>query len=909
MTRRRTSPARYLRNLWRNLIRRRETRDRIDDELQAHLTLLTDEKIAAGMAPSAARHAAHAEVGSVAPLHEHVREARAGATLEAIGRDVRHALRLMRRAPGFTFVALLTLALGIGANAAIFQLIDVVLLRALPVERPDQLVDIHLKSMDGARGSFFMPNRGITYPIWREVARHTDPFTAVFAWAPETHDLANGGEFRPARVLRLSSNALSTLGVLPEVGQLPDTSRSDGNCGVSGVVLSDGFWQSEYARDPAIVGRTITLSGKTFPITGVTPSSFSGLQVGSTFDVIVPLCAEAYLRPETTRFTSGTVWWLNVAGRLKSDWTADRASAYLQTISPPLFQMTLPPKYPSVSVPKYLAFTLQASAFASGLSPLRTAYTAPLFLLSGIAALVLLTACGNIANLLLAQATTREREMAVRLALGASRRQLIRQALVYSLLLAALGAAAGVLVARVLSQALVAMIGAGGRPVALDLALNWRLVGFTALVALITCLLFGIAPALRTAKANPTQAFGSARGTTTDWRQMRLRRGLVAAQVAFSLVLLVTALLFVGTFRNLLTDDVGFGRDRLLVASFSFGSLDLPVDSVPTFRADLLDRLRALPGVDRLAETDFVPLSGRQRTNQAWLAGDRTGPPLTARMATVGASYFGTVGTPLLRGREFDSRDGSGSTRVAIVNETFARQAAIAEPVGRTVHVEATPTQPESVYQIVGLVKDAKYSDIHDDVPPVLFIAASQEAQGPYTTAIIRTSLPTRAMVDAVRQTARTVNPRMTTTVRDYAAQLNESFTRERLMAFVSAFFGGLAALLAAIGLYGVMSHTATSRRREIGLRLALGATRREVVLMVVREGATLTVVGLVCGVAMALLAARSAGALLFGLSPSEPMVYAAAIGLLAAIALLATALPALRSARLDPAETLRDGG
>jgi predicted permease len=429
-----------------------------------------------------------------------------------------------------------------------------------------------------------------------------------------------------------------------------------------------------------------------------------------------------------------------------------------------------------------------------------------------------------------------------------------------------------------------------------------------------TCLLFGLAPALRSTTAAPGRAFTSTRGATAPRGHLRLRRTLVIAQVAFSLVLLVGAALFVATFRNLLTDDLGFPRDHLLVATFDFGALHLEPDHIDAFKTDWLERLRALPGAEHIGVTDFIPVAGSNRNNSVWMADAPSTSELNARFASVGVGYFETLGLPLVRGRAFTTADRADTALVAIVNETFVRQAASGiDPIGRQFRVEATPSQPASTYDIIGVVKDAKYSDIREPIPPVVFIASAQahvgpgrRIQPPSMTVLVRSSLPMASLMAAVREAARAQSPQMTISLTDYSQILNESFLRARLMALVSAFFGGLAALLAAIGLYGVMAYGVAQRQREIGLRLALGATRREVVRMVVREGAWMTTIGLIIGAALALIAARTAAALLFGLTPSDPAVYAAAIALLAGVTLAASALPAWRAARVDPARALR---
>jgi predicted permease len=909
-----TGPVRYLVHLVRNVVARGRVRADIDAEVDSHLALLIDEGIAAGLTPAEARRAARLTLGSVPALRDGIDDAHAGAWLAGLWRDVRHAARRLRRTPGFTAIALVTLALGIGATAAIFQLIDAVLLQSLSVDRPGELVDIKLTNMDGTRGSHFMADRGLTFPIWRELRHHAEPFDAIFAWASERHKLTRGGTAESARVLRLSGDAFRALRIRPEVGRLFADVDDPVDCGAGGIVLSDAFWRSAFAADPAVVGRTLALSGRTFAILGVTPASFTGLQVGQTFDVALPLCAESYLRPGATLRASGTAWWLNVAGRLTPAWSIARASAYLGSISPALFEATLPPNYPAVSVDWYMHATLESVSLANGISSLRTRYTPALLLLLAIAGLVLLIAAGNLANLLLAQASAREQDIAVRLALGASRGQRVRQALVYSFLLATLGAALGLALAFVLSRSLISLIRIDGAPVVLALGVDWRLLAFMSLVAIVTCLLFGLAPALRTTAADPRHAFTPTRGMTASRGHLRLRRALVVAQVACSLVLIVGAALFIATFRNLLTDDLGFPRDHLLVASVDFGDQHLDADRLDERKTAWLERLRALPGVEHAALTHYVPVSGSSRSNAVWMADAAGTPGVGASFASVGAGYFETIGLPVVRGREFMARDRGETTLVAVVNETFVRRAADgADPVGRQLRVEATPSEPETTYTIVGVVKDAKYSDIHEPVPPVVFLDADQTPSGPHPrvadptmTTLVRSSLPPERVMASVWNAARQHSPGMTVSLADYSRMLNESFLRARLMALVSAFFGGLAALLAAIGLYGVMAYAVAQRRREIGLRLALGAAGGDVLRMVLGEGAWLAGIGVVVGTALALAAARAARALLFGLTASDPAVYVLAALLLGTVTIAASALPAWRAARLDPARALR---
>lgn len=897
-----------VRRLVRNLVGRRSKVIQVDEELRAHADLLIDEQVSRGVGADEARRRVMADLGSLPALRESVRDVHAGAWVEQTWRDVTHAVRLLRRAPVFAAVALLSLALGIGANAAIFQMIDAVMLRTLPVERPDELVDLRLADRDGTRGSFNTWREALTYPIWQEVQRHSEPFDGLFAWGTEQYNMTAGGDVRYARVLRLTGDAFRVLGVGAEVGRVFTAEEDRPGCGATGVVISSGFWNREFGRDPDVTARSVTLAETTFPIIGVTPSSFTGLAVGETFDVAIPLCAESYLKPGNTRSLGGTIWWLSVSGRLKPGWTHDRANDYLRTASPALFQAALPAGYPAVSVPKFLAFTLRAEPFASGVSSLRDDYSTPLMLLLGIAGLVLLTACGNIANLLLAQATAREREVAVRLALGASRFRLVRQSLIYSLVLSCAGAALGLVVAEGLSRFLLSMLDASGDQVALALDLDWRVIAFATILAVVTTMLVGLAPALRMRHARPGQALAAAsRGNTAGHGHVRLRFALVVAQVALSLVLVVSALLFTRTLRNLSDHDAGFEKRGLVVANLGFGATRLDAEQIAGLRRDILSGLRGTSGLDRTAFGLFVPLFGGYRTNGVW-PDAHSESRTTVRMGWVGERYFETLGVPLLGGREFDARDHAGSVPVAIVNREFVRLVLKgANPVGQRVVVEATPTMPEMVHEIVGVVGDAVYRDLREEVPPAMFTSLAQiPPNSPGPLVLMRSTLPAPEVIAAARRTILAANPLISTSFFVYADEVADSMVRERLMATLSGFFGTVAALLAVTGLYGVISYTVVLRERELGLRLALGATRRHVIALVLKQGSLLLVAGLTIGGGLALAATRSASSLLYGITASEPVTYAVAAGLLALVMVVAAVVPAIRAARLDPAQTLR---
>jgi putative ABC transport system permease protein len=904
----------FLRTAWARIVgklRGGRLDRQLDEELETHLALLTDEYVSKGLSLGDARAAARRSFGGVTQAKERYRDRRGLPWVDIASRDLRYALRSLWRTPLFTIVAIVTLALGIGANTAFFQLLDAVRLRTLPVKAPDELVEIRIADMEGARGSFETWHPTLTNPIWELLRSNRQPFSGVFAWAAESLNLSSVGEARFVRTLWLSGEGFDVLGISPLRGRLFGASDDRRGCAAGpGVVISYAFWQRAYGGDPSVIGRPLAIAGKPFDVIGVTPARFFGLEVGRTFDIALPLCAEEYIREANSRLDAGTVWWLTVVGRLEPGWTSERASAYLSSASAAIFEASLPPKYPPVSVRRYLGFQLQAVSASSGVSELRESYSLALWMLLGIAGLVLLIACANIANLMLARATAREREVAVRLAIGASRRRVIGQFLTESLVLALMGAAAAVLVARGLSGFLVSSMGREGDPLFVDLPTDVRMLTFTALLAIATCVIFGVAPALQATRARPAEVLRSGgRGQTAGRNRFGLRRALVVSQIALSLVLLVTAILFSGTLRNLLTVDAGFESGGLIVTRVGFRRLQVPSERVLSLRQELVDRLRAIPGVDSATEVGAVPLTGSGRGNNVWVDGARQHEPQNSTISSIGPGYFDTVRTPIVAGRDFTERDDPGSPGVAIVNEAFARALFQGEnPVGRRIWIEATPSEPETSYEIVGVARDTKYWSLREPFPPVLYLCRLQDPRpAPAGNILLRSHIPPAILTGSIRRALAEINPSLSFAVQVLSAEIQASLLRERIMAMLSGFFGLLATLLAIVGLYGLISYTVTCRQNEIGIRTALGATRRDVVRMVLRETMGLLIVGLAIGGVLALVAARAAATLLFGLEPHDPATMALAVTILGIAAVAASYIPARRAAGVDPTVALRN--
>src|SRR5215469_3571574 len=882
-----------------------------EDEIRQHLQLLAERFVAKGMSSEEAMAAARRQFGNVTLLQQDRRELQTFLSVEAWWQEVRYALRTLRKNLGFTAVAVLTLALGIGANTAIFQLLDAVRLRAIPVKEPQQLVTVSTgPDTRGIRGHQTSGYPVLTNPIWEKFRDQQDLFSGVLAWGSNSFGLTPGGDVRLAQGLFVSGDFFHVLGVRPLMGRVFNASDDRRGCGLPGAVVSYAFWQRELGGDPSAIGHKLTLNYHPVEVIGVTPPGFFGLEVGSSYDVAVPICSQAVLWSEGTWLDQGTVWWLNIMGRLKSGSTPEKANAQLAVISPGIFQATLPSNYPGENVKDYLKFKLAVAPAGSGVSWLRNQYSESLSLLLGTAGLVLLIACANLANLMLARATTREHEFSVRFAIGASRGRLIRHSMTESLALALLGGALGLFLAGALSQVLVASLGTQGDAPFLDLKPDWRLLAFTFGLASLTCILFGLVPALRASRVSPAEAFKSAgRTVTASRKRFGFRQGLVVSQVALSLVLVVGALLFSGSLRNLLAVDAGFLQKGAVIADLDlFRRLNVPYAGRVAFKQDLLQKIRALPGVVSAAEVDMLPLSGSSSTNSVWLEGTNPASGLDSWFSWTSDGYFKAMGIPLLAGRDFSPQDTVNSPKVAIVNQTFVRKLGLGmNPIGKVFRRQATPSEPEESFEIVGLVADTKYSSLREEFGPIAFLTTFQESQpDPFAQLVIRSAAPIAETGSNVRSLVAQASPLITLGFQPYDTMVLEGLTRERLMAKVSGFFGLLAALIAAVGLYGVMSYLVAQRTNEFGIRVALGAQRGNVLSLVLGNAGLLLAPGLVLGAFLSVAAAQAARAMLFGLKPNDPGVLVAAMVGLGFIALWASFFPARRAMRVDPLVALR---
>jgi len=825
--------------------------------------------------------------------------------------DLRFGILMFLKNPAFTAVAILSLALGIGANTAIFQLLNAVRMKSLPIQNAEQLAQVRLREHDvdltrGNKGQ--MRYAPITNPLWEKVRDQQQAFSSIGAWGVANFNLAQGGEVRLARGIWVSGSFFNVLGIKPELGRLFNEGDDQRGCTAPGVVISHGFWQSEFGGAPDVVGRKLTLADRQLDVIGVTPASFFGLDVGRSFDVAVPICADQVFSGANHRLDSGTNWWLMPVGRLKPGWTIEQATAQLTSISTGLFQQTLPSNYPAVSVNDYLNSKLEVVSGATGYSLLRQNYERPLWLLLAIAGLVLLITCANLANLLLARASTREREMAVRQAVGASRLRILRQLLVENLLLAAIGTAIGALLAQPLTRVLIASIGTTNNVVFLDVAPDFRVLAFAAGVAVLTCLFFGLTPALKATRINPGAAMKAAgRGLTAGRERFSLRRGLVVFQVAVSLVLVASAFLFTRSLNKLVNLDAGFNQDNLLISSVGFNRLKIEEPQRVAFRTQLLETIRNTPGVDDVAEMDAYPLTGGIRGNNVWLEGRTAESQIGCSFNRVSADYFKTLRIPLVAGRNFAASDSMNAPQVAIISQTLARMLNEQNLVGRRFVVEATPGDPETFYEIIGIARDAKFEDLREEPLPLVYLASTQDKYPNLARRyLVRSNLPPTELTASIKQNLMQVNSGLDVNFQVFRTMVQESLLRERLMAKLSGLFGGLALLLASIGLYGLLSYAVASRTNEIGIRMALGARMRDVVMLILKESLVLVLIGVGVGVPVVLYVVRFAKSLLFDLSPTDPISLVSASLVLLFVAVFAGYLPARRATKVDPLVALR---
>ena len=875
----------------------------LDREIAAHLAERADDLVASGMSPEEAGYEARRRFGNATVQKELARDADGFAWLEALLADLRYAIRSLRKSPGFTAVAVLSLALGIGANSAIFSLTNAVVLRSLPVSNPEELVSVGL----GEAGH----NDMLTNPIWEQLRDDTTSFAGAVAYASTTFNLATGGEVRRARGEWVSGSFFPLLGVRPAAGRLLHPADDVRGCPPV-AVLSGGFARREHGSAAAAVGGTMSIEGHPFQVIGVADPGFTGVEVGSPPDLYLPICAQVITTGHPDILEQRGRWFLSAIGRRKPGMPLEQLNARLAARAPQVFAATLPAHWNSKDQQAYLKYKLTAGPAAAGLSELRDSYRRALFLLMVVVGIVLLIACANIANLLLARAAARQREIAIRLAIGVGRWRLTRQLLTESLLLSLLGAAVGLGFAQWASRLIVGLLSTSARPIWLDLTPDLRVLAFTIGLATLTGVIFGLVPAWRASQVDPQLTLkAGGRGVLRSGIAQRLGRALVAGQVALSLVLVAGGALLLGSFRRLVTLDPGFDRAGVLLVAMNFRGAGVPDSQLVAAQTDMLRRIRELPGVGAASASLITPIGG-----MAWndfiivpgFAPARTDESL-AWFNQVSDRYFATLSIAPLAGRDISAEDIAARRSVAVIGETMARRVfgSPGAALGRSFRTQVgNGTSPPR--EVVGVVRDTRYQRVDETTRALgyfpLGVGDEPWAQLNYE---IRATGAAAGIVPQVRALAASVSPGISLEFRTLATQVAESLARPRLLAALSGFFGLLALLLAMIGLYGTMAYNVTQRRNEIGIRMALGAGNPRVLGMVVGEATRLIATGVIAGVPLALATNRLVASFLYGVTPGDPGTLAFAAGLLMAIGLAAAFAPARRAARLDPMTALRE--
>ena len=896
---------------WLNVFRPEQLDHQLNDELTHHLAEVCDRLVEQGVPEAEAKRLARLRLGNYSIQKESTRDMNIAIWLDQFRADLLYGMRQLKVSPAFTAVAVLSLGLGIGANTAIFQLVNAIRFKALPVKNPEQLVALDFTKDAARAGSWSSRSATFTYPQWEAIRNEQQSYSGLAAWSANRFNLTNGGVPRFAEGLYVNGDFFRVLGVTPFLGRTL-TAADDGASCNAGAVISYSFWQREFAGDSQVIGRKLSLDSYSVPVIGVTPPSFFGVEVGHRYDVAVPLCGDRlFLRGKgNSRIPNRSAWWLSIMGRLKPGVSVKTADAEIRALSPGIMRATIPAEYGPALAKRFLADKLQATQADNGVSDIREQTGRPLNLLLAITGFVLLIACANIANLLLARAAVREPEMAVRLAMGASRWRVLRQLLGESLLLSLLGTLAGIIFGFVLSRGLLVLLQSPENPSFFSMSYDWRMFAFTASLAILTCLLFGLMPSLRSSDISPVTAMrSSGRSTTAGRERFGLRRALVVLQFALSLVLLVGALLFIRSFQNLLATNPGFQPAGILSVSVDFSKTPYSEKQRLDVYRQLLEKFVAIPGVISAAQVGFPALSGAGWDNSVGPDGaPANGSGKQAWFNRAAPGYFRTMGTRLLAGREFDEHDTLSSPKVAIVNEEFARKFFPGtNPVGHTFHREVAAGKPEPLFQIVGLVSNTKYYDLREDFRPIGFFPIAQDDDpGPSAEFVLRVGGTSASVMAGAKAALAGMSSSIAVQFHSFSGMIDDSLRGDRVMATLSVAFGILAALLATLGLYGVIAYMVSRRRKELGIRMALGADRASVVRLVVREAVVLLALGLLVGALISLSVGQLAQTLLYGVKPRDPLSLIAASVLLGITALVASFIPARRAAADDPMTALR---
>jgi predicted permease len=843
------------------------------------------------MTPDEARRQARLAFGNVTLAQEDARGAWIIRALEQSQQDARYALRTLRKSPGFALVAVMTLSLGISANTAIYTLIDALMLRSLPVPRADQLLQVSMTPRGAAESAL---SDSLSYPVVRALADQRDVFEGVGGFSTFNFDAGPPENVRRTPGAFVTGAFYETMGVVPASGRL--LTRDDDQVGAPlAAVITDGYWAHVFARDPNIIGQPYRVNGQSVVIVGVTQPGFTGAHVAWAADMTLPVSAITRIRPELSSLLGPGNIWLRVLARPKSGVSEAQAEATMAARWPGLSAVAVAPTFSAerrASI-ENARFTLRPGG--TGWTNLRDVFRRPLYVLMTLVGLVMLIACANVGGLLLARATSRQREIAVRLALGAARGRVVRQLLTESIVLSLASAAIGLYLAQLLSRRLVDMLSTGPLQVMFDVSTDWRVLTFTLALAVATAMLFGLAPAWQATALAPVSAL---RTFGHNLFRGRLLPSVVTAQVALCLILLVSAGLFIRTLQNLRAVNTGFEHEGVLV-------VDVAGQRPLSFYTEALESLRRVPGVVAASVSTNTPLSGAGWSEPVTIDGQKS--ERDPAFVAVSPEYFETLQTAVLRGRNFSTSDEGGALRAALVNEAFARRYfPHQDPLGK--HFSATVGRTAADLEIVGVVSDVVANDIRAAAPPTVYVPYFQvqvTAQN-FSTLQIRTAGPQGALADAIRRALLPRTLGSPVEIRSLTSQVDAASVRERLMTTLATGLGAVALVLVAIGLYGLLAYSVASRSREIGIRVALGANPQNVVALILRQGVGLALAGIVIGVAGAAALSRFLESMLFGLTPLDPTTFVAVSGLLAGVALVASSIPARRAAKVDPVVSIR---
>lgn len=834
--------------------------------------------------------------------------------METFIQDLRYGLRMLRKSPAFTAVAVLTLALGIGANTAIFSLINAVLLKRLPVKDPKELVFVGDPARANSRNMGTPQADLFSYPMYRVLRDGNTVFSGMMASGEVNRSKVeneNGLVTSEATGVLVTGNYFSVLGVGTIMGRTL-TEQDDVAKGAHPLaVVSHGFWKDKLSQDPNIIGKTLKLNNYSYTVVGVTPPGFIGDTVGDKQDFWVPMMMQEQMLRGRPWLEEVHASWLRSIARLKPGVSAAQAEAnvnvvFKQWLQSPQIKAIDPGDQDVLQRSKVPV----AAGGALGFSAVRGDYRQPLLLLMGFVGLVLLIACVNVANLLLARAAVRQREVAVRLAIGAGRARLVRQLLTESVVLALLGGAAGLLAARWATQALLTLSVGARASDGLQVALDWRVLGFTAGLCLLTGLVFGLAPALRATRVAVAPTLKESTLAQGQSGRFPIGKILVAVEVAICLLALFSAGLLLRSLNNLQKLDLGYSRENLLMVRADPVAAGYKVQPFINFQREMTDRLSALPGVRSVTGSENGLFSGTESADVMKIEG-YTSDKNQDRLVywdQVGTNYFKALGVPILRGREFGPQDTPTALRVAVINETMARfYFGNSDPLGKRLWIDDQESRDKPM-EIIGVARDMRDHDLRGPVPRRFYVPLGQAPDALFAVNFeIRTAGDPAAMTETVRKAFAAYDPSVPLTrVKTLPELVDGNISLDILLAKLTGFFGLLALLLACLGLYGVMSYTVSRRTREIGLRMALGAQRSQVMTLVLTESMKVVLVGVAAGIPLSLLGSRVFASMLVGLRSTDPLSLGVVVLTLGAIAAIAGWIPALRATRVDPMVALR---